>query len=113
VAAQRLHPHDRRRERSEQSLSADRIRRPDRRSQAKRSVASVRLSVTASAAAGHGQGTPAHERRHNSQVPLFAARVGGRLDAEVRRVVFFAIHPLESGLRANAFGLAGPKQSGH
>jgi hypothetical protein len=45
----------------------------------------MRLTAGASAAAGHRPGTPKRERRLNSQVPLFAVRVGGRLQARVRR----------------------------
>ena len=42
------------------------------------------ITATGSAAAGHRPGTPTRERRYTSQVPLFAARVGGRLEPDVR-----------------------------
>jgi hypothetical protein len=42
------------------------------------------LTATGSAARGHRPGTPHHERRSNSQVPLNAARVARRLQPDVR-----------------------------
>jgi hypothetical protein len=48
---------------------------------------------TVSAAAGRRPGTPKRERRHTSQVPLFAARVGGRLVMVNEAVAHFTATP--------------------